>query len=168
MANVAKLAHVDSVHSSNRGTMDVIESREQFTLIAAETIEEGALVAFNSVGKVVNCEADSATALSKIPKGIAVRKALAGEAVTVLRDGDIGGFDLSLTSPGDSTFIIGAPLYSSNTAGAIATQTAPGTGFALIGEIIPLHVGSPGASSAPAKAVRISISSDPVVRVDAT
>jgi hypothetical protein len=146
MATITRLAHTDSVHSSNRGTMDVIESREQFTLIAAETVEEGASVYITSAGKVANADADGSG--TKDCKGIAVRKALAGEAVTVLRDGLLGGFDLSALAFGDK-------IYTNATAGAIDHTAVDGS--VLIGEVFPAHVGTASPSSAPAKVLRVDV-----------
>jgi uncharacterized protein DUF2190 len=145
MAAINKLSHVNSVHSSLRGTMDVIESWEQYTLIAGETIEEGAAVYIDATGKVLNADA-SANDAEAVVRGIAVRKVVAGEALTVLRRGIIGGYDLSAMA-------YFAPVFLNDTDGSLGTTA--GTFSVTVGTVVPVHVGSPSPSSAPAKALRL-------------
>lgn len=91
--------------------------------IAAVAITAGAAVALNTAGKAVKADASNANTL--VNPGIALNKAGAGQAVSVLHYGHVAGYTLA----GD----YGAPVYVSDDAGLLAD--AAGTVEQAIGTI---------------------------------
>jgi hypothetical protein len=147
MADITKLTHVDSIYSTMRGTMDIIESKRQLSLVAGATLEEGTIVAIDgTTGKAVAADA-SADDAGAAAVGITVRKAQLNEAVTVLCDGVIGGFDFTSQN-------YGIHIFLSNTAGAVS-DTA-GTFSLRVGKVVPVY-GTPSPSGAPKKALMITL-----------
>lgn len=80
------------------------------TYVAAVAIEAGQAVHVNTDGQVAlaNGGAAGTTTLA----GVALRSVSAGDAVNVLLQGSVAGFDLSSQAYGD-------PVYLSNTAGTL-------------------------------------------------
>lgn len=104
---------------------------EAWTLIAAATITAGQAVAVDSNG--LAALADASTAAQNNVRGVCIIGGGAGQAVTILVQGSVYGFDLS-------GLAYDAAVYLSNTAGALAT--AAGDVSAVVGRVKPLHDGS--------------------------
>lgn len=98
---------------------------EIYDYVAAVAVEPGDELYVNSNGKVDKADADGAAALRN-PAGLALTKAGPGQAVSVLKRGAVGGFDVSGMGYHD-------PVYVSATPGALAT-----TGTYVCGRIMPV------------------------------
>lgn len=99
---------------------------EAWTLITAEAITAGQAVAVNTAGKWAL--ADASTAAQNNVRGIALRGAGAGEALTAIVHGSVAGF--TLAGAYDSA------VYLSNTAGALADGA--GDVSAVVGRVKPM------------------------------
>lgn len=99
---------------------------ETYDFVAAVAVTKGQLVYLNTSGLVALADANAAGAQQAI--GIALTKAAAGEAVTVLKQGHIAGFTITQN--------YGVPLYLSDTAGAMAD--AAGTMTVPVGRVVGL------------------------------
>lgn len=98
-----------------------------FPAVAAATITRGQLVYVTSAGKVDIADGNGSGTTA--PAGVALNEAGAGQAVDVIKEGHVYGFDLSGMAYWD-------PAYMSNTAGALGT-TAGGTSV-IVGRVVPL------------------------------
>lgn len=98
--------------------VDVVfpERSEIYTAICAETITAGQSLYRDSNGKVGLASAN--TSGKQQTRCLALQGGVAGQAISVLRQGHVYGFDLS-------GLAYSAPVYQSNTAGAL--DTAAGT-----------------------------------------
>lgn len=83
------------------------------TYIAASAITKGQAVAIDTAGKVVPADASTGGAHLIQFRGIALNAAAAGAPCDVLHEGEMYGFTVSSLN-------VGAVLYLSNTAGALA------------------------------------------------
>lgn len=107
--------------------ISLVRKEEAFEAVAGEALTAGQLVFVDgTTGKVLKTAATSAGALG-YRRGIVLRSVAAGKAVTVLNKG--------LVSLGNalSAVAYGAPIYASDTAGAIATSV--GTVTYMIGQV---------------------------------
>lgn len=142
MALIALKSSNASTQSGNSTrTIDVEESNEQMTLPLAADTDEGTPVYINSTGKFA--KADASVVGTSDVYGITVRKAKAGEPVTAIADGVVGGF----TFAGN----YGTSIYLSDTEGRL--EDAAGTVKVKIGKVIPVYGQTRGTS--PAKLLRI-------------
>ena len=107
--------------------LNIVESIEQLTLPAAEAIVAGAPMRLDTTsGKFTN--GNGTTAAEARAKWIAVKTAVAGEAVTGIKRGVLDGYDLSSLN-------FDAPIYLSDTDGRLAD--AAGTVSMVAGRVIP-------------------------------
>lgn len=107
--------------------VSIVESNRQRTAVAAEAITAGAPVRIDTTaGTFTN--SNGTTAPEARVFGIATRTVVAGEALTVLRNGILDGYDLSGMN-------YDAVVYVSDTDGRLAD--AAGTVSAAIGRVTP-------------------------------
>lgn len=106
--------------------VEIVESRQQMTLAAAENIVPGAPVRIAN-DRFTNANATSGAEAAAY--GIATGDVLvvAGMPITAVRDGVLDGFEL-----GGAT---GSPVYLSNTDGRLADDA--GTTSVVVGRVIP-------------------------------
>jgi hypothetical protein len=117
--------------------VEVVEMFEQFPGVAAEAIEAGAPVRFDtSSGKVTN--ANGTTAPEARIYGISLKSVPAGMAVTVMVRGILDGFALS-------GMAYDAPVYLSDTDGRLAD--AAGTVSTVVGRVVPGHATTLGTAA---------------------
>src|SRR6478752_8163844 len=107
------------------GAIHVVESIEQMTAPAAETILAGAPVRIDTAGKFTN--ANGTTTTENRVYGIATASVIAGEALTAIRRGVLDGFTF--------TQAYDAAIYLSDTDGTLAD--AAGTVSTVVGRVIP-------------------------------
>lgn len=107
------------------GKVHVVESIEQMTLPAAETILAGAIVRIDTAGLFTNGNGLSTTE-NRI-YGVATKSVIAGQAVTAIAKGVMDGFTFSQAYD--------AILYASDTDGRIGD--AAGTASKIIGRVVP-------------------------------
>jgi len=107
------------------GRIHVVESIQQKTLVATETIAAGAPVRIHTDGKWTNANGTSTT--ENDVWGIATKSVIAGEAVTAVRRGLLDGFTFSQA--------YNAPIYVSDTDGRLG-DTA-GTASKIVGRVVP-------------------------------
>lgn len=107
------------------GRIEVVESKIQMTLPAAEAITAGEAVRIDTAGKFTG--ANGTTTTENRIYGIATRAAAAGTAVTAVRKGVLDGFTF--------TQAYDAILYLSDTDGALAD--AAGTVSTIVGRVVP-------------------------------
>ncbi len=100
---------------------------EIYDFIAGEAINPGQAVYVNANGKLALADANGSGTVQF--RGIALKKGGPGQAVSVLLRGHVAGFDVS-------GLAYDAPVYVSNTAGALA-DAAGGTSL-LAGRVIPI------------------------------
>lgn len=100
---------------------------EAWTLITAEAITVGQAVAVNTAGKWAL--ADASSGAQNNVRGIALKGAGAGEALTAIVHGSVAGFTLS-------GLAYDAVVYLSNTAGALATSA--GDVSLVVGRVKPM------------------------------
>lgn len=117
--------------------VEVVESRRQLSCIALEAIEAGAPCRIDpTTGKARN---GNGTDMTEGPVyGIALRSVAAGEAVTLLAEGILDGFDFT-----DQDF--NEEIFLSDTDGRLAD--AAGTKAILIGRIVPGNANLLGATA---------------------
>lgn len=98
--------------------VDVVfpEKAEIYTAICAETITAGQSLFRDSNGKLQLADGDAAG--EQQTRFLALQGGVAGQAISVLKQGHVYGFDLSGMAYDD-------PVYQSNTTGAL--DTAAGT-----------------------------------------
>lgn len=113
-----------TVNASRLRPLEGIELRA-IPMIAAAAITKGQAVYQNTTGLAAPADASAAGTVGTLV-GIATSDAPAGSAVDVVYHGRLAGFDLSGMDPG-------APVYISDTAGALA-DTA-GTVSTRIGRV---------------------------------
>jgi hypothetical protein len=145
MADIAKKAS-NAANSStvtfSTATLDIEESLEQMTLPLAADTDEGVPVYVNSSGKFAQCDASVIGTAGFY--GITTRKGKAGEPVTAIARGVVGGFTLTQN--------FGTDVFLSDTTGKLAD--AAGTVSRKVGEVIPAY-GQPRGGT-PAKLLRIT------------
>ncbi len=107
------------------GRIHIVESIQQMTLVAAETILAGAPVRIDTAGKFTN--SNGTTTTENRVWGVGTRSVIAGEALTAVRRGVLDGFTFSQA--------FDAPIYLSDTDGTLAD--APGTVSTAVGRVIP-------------------------------
>ena len=113
------------------------QNSERFDGLAAEAIAEGQLVAMvAATGKYV--VADANVAGRNQPRGVALSAAGPGRpGFTFLKRGPVAGFTTNMPA-------YDAPVYASDTAGAIGTTTpAIGSVAALVGRVMAIPDGTP-------------------------
>jgi hypothetical protein len=98
-----------------------------FDGVAAEAINAGQPVYFNSAGKIALADANAAGLQQA--RGIALYSRAAGQAITCVKEGDLYGYDLS-------GMAYDAIAYLSDTVGRLAD--AAGTMTVRIGRVVPL------------------------------
>lgn len=101
---------------------------EAYDYIAAETITQGQPVYINTSGKAGVADANGASPINRF-RGIALHKAYAGQAVSILVKGAVYGFTLS-------GLAYDAPVYVSDTVGTY--DDAAGTTSLVVGKVMPL------------------------------
>lgn len=107
--------------------IEVVQSWEQLTLVAAEAIEAGALVRCNGTTGFFQNGNGSTMTEGKF-YGIATRSVAAGEPLTAIRRGILDGFDLSGLN-------YWATVYASDTDAAISGTA--GTKAVTVGYVAP-------------------------------
>ncbi len=103
------------------------ETAELYDLIAAEAITAGQAVYLTSTGKAGVADANAAG--KQQFRGIATKSVGAGQPVSILKKGHVGGFTVS-------GMAYDAPAYLSDTAGAL--DTAAGTMTVPCGRVTAL------------------------------
>lgn len=142
MADIAlKSTNASSQTGNTTATADVEESFEQMTLPAAVDMSECSPVYIDANGKFALC--DASVAGTAVFYGVTTRKVKAGEAVTAIAKGVVGGYTF--------TQAYGASIYLSDTEGKLAD--AAGTVSRKVGEVIPVWGQTRGNS--PAKLLRV-------------
>lgn len=126
------------------GTIRVVQSIDQITVPAGETIAAGAPVRFDTNGAFVNGNGTTAAEAAII--GVATRSVIAGEALTAIRKGVLDGFTF--------TQAYGALIYVSDTDGRLGD--AAGTVSKIVGRVLP------------AWAQGLGVAADKVLMVDLT
>lgn len=101
---------------------------EIYNFIASATITAGQVVYILAAGTVGVADATTAGGLYQA-RGIALNGGAAGQAISVLKRGRVAGFTVSGMNPS-------APLFLSETAGALASATPAGTGTAVVCGIV--------------------------------
>jgi hypothetical protein len=145
MPDLATLSTNASTQTGNNTrTAPVENSIEQFTYPAAIAMDELTPVYIDSNGKFAPGDASVSGTANVI--GLTVRKVAAGEAVTAIAQGEVGGLDLSGVA-------YGADVYLSDTTGKIST--AAGTVSKKIGTVVGIFGQTRG--TAPAKALRVTL-----------
>ena len=107
--------------------VNVVESKEQRTLVAGVAITAGQAVQINSTGKWALCDA-SVVATCRF-YGIAVKSVPAGVGVTAIRRGTIDGFNLDALA-------FDAFVSLSDNAGMLEVA-ADGTVDVIVGRVVP-------------------------------
>ncbi len=102
--------------------------QEQLTLPVGATVRAGAAVRIDVNGKFV--EADGTTAGNADIYGIAIRRAVVGQAVTAIKRGILGGFDFTSQA-------FNGDIFVSDTAGSLGD--AAGTSSKKVGKVVPIH-----------------------------
>jgi hypothetical protein len=105
--------------------IEVVESLEQATLVAAEAIEAGEAVRIDTAGKFTG--ANGTTTTENRIYGIAVKSVPAGMPVTAIRKGVLDGFAITAMA-------FDAPVYLSDTDGVLGTTA--GTVSTVVGRVI--------------------------------
>lgn len=103
------------------------QSDEVYDFVAGATITAGQAVYVNSAGKLDLYDSNGSGTLQFA--GIALNGGGAGQAISVLKRGWVAGFTVSAAA-------YWAPLYGSNTAGAIAD--AAGSSSIVVGRVVPM------------------------------
>jgi hypothetical protein len=111
-----------AVRTANR--LEIVESIQQETLVAAEAVLAGAPVRIDTAGKFTN--ANGTTTTENRIYGIATRTVAAGEPVTAVRRGLLDGFTFSQA--------FDAIIYLSDTDGRLAD--AAGTVSTIVGRVM--------------------------------
>jgi len=101
---------------------------EIYNFIASATITQGQVVYILAAGTVGVADATTAGGLYQA-RGIALNGGAAGQAISVLKRGRCAGFTVSGMNPS-------APLFLSETAGALASATPAGTGTEVVCGIV--------------------------------
>lgn len=140
MAAITLLASTTGV-VAGIAKLDVVESIEQMTLLAAVDIVAGNHVAVDTNGKFA-LGLDTATNTALV-YGVATSSAKAGRAVTAIRQGTLGGFNL--------TQAYNAAIFI-NAAGVLGD--AAGTESKVVARVVPIRSQLPGGT--PDKALRFN------------
>lgn len=123
--------------------LEIIESVMQDTLVTAEPMMPGAVRLVTANGKITKAKAD--TAPNARVYGLATAKRPGGVANTVIRQGVVGGYDLTGV-PFD------AKVYLDND-GDLSTEV--GTVSVLVGRVIPINAHLIG--ELPGKAIAVEL-----------
>lgn len=117
-----------ALKTANR--IEVVESLEQHTSVAAEAVTAGAPVRIDTTtGRFTNANGSAADEARAY--GIATKTVAAGQSLTAIRRGVLGGFDFD---SGPTAF--DAAIYLSDTDGRIAD--AAGTVSVVVGRVLPV------------------------------
>lgn len=100
-----------------------------FPYITAVAVDAGQAVYINSAGKVALADANGSGTSGF--RGIALESCAAGQVVSVLAQGALYGYDLSGLD-------YDAPVYLSDTAGALATAGSVAGDTVVVGRVMPL------------------------------
>lgn len=100
-----------------------LQAAQTFSMIAAAAITAGQVVYRDATGKADLADASAAGTAGA--RGIALKTVAAGEAVTVLAEGEVEGYTISQAYD--------APIFLSDTAGALAD--AAGTVSVAVGNV---------------------------------
>lgn len=104
---------------------------EIYNFIAGATITAGQVVYMTTTGTLGVADATTAGALYQA-RGIALNGGAAGQAISVLKEGRCAGFTVSGMDAS-------APVYLSETAGALADSAPAGTGTSVVcGIVVPM------------------------------
>jgi hypothetical protein len=142
MSDIAlKSSNASTQVGNTTATLDVEESFEQMTLKAAADMSEGTPVYVDGNGAFAATDASVAGTAGFY--GVTTRKVKAGEPVTAIARGVVGGYTF--------TQAFGSAIYLSDTTGKLAD--AAGTVSRKIGEVIPVLGQTLGNS--PAKMLRV-------------
>jgi len=139
-----------SIGLTTADTVSVIEWGIQATLPAAAAISAGAPVTIDSNGKFAKADADGAGTLP-VTWGIALRTVAAGENLTAMRTGLIGGYAWSSTA-------YMTPVLLADTAGEITVTSSESNGSSadvVIGYVEAVWDHLVGGT--PSKALRLDI-----------
>lgn len=108
--------------------VEIVESIQQMTLVAAEAITPGAPVRIDtSAGKFTNANGTSTTENRVWGIAVGQKAILAGTPCTAIRRGVLDGYNLSQA--------FDAPIYLSDTDGTLADSA--GTVSTVVGRVIP-------------------------------
>lgn len=110
-------------------TVDVVDSIEQLTLIAAEAMGAGSVVKIDTAGKFAIATGSTSDATTLY--GVTTRKVPIGMPVTAVAKGVLGGFDCGAIAYGATVYAADADSTISDTAGTVSVpvgQIVPGTG----------------------------------------
>lgn len=107
--------------------VNVVESREQMTLEAAEAITAGFLVRIDTSAGTFTLANGSSAAEARV-YGMALKTVAAGEPVTAVRKGVVDGHDLDSLAYDDDVFLSDTDGRADDTAGTVST---------VIGKVIP-------------------------------
>jgi hypothetical protein len=140
-----KSSNASTQTGNNTRTADVLESFEQMTLPASVAMNELTPVYVDSNGKFA--PSDASIAGTAVFYGLTTRKVGAGETVTAIARGVMGGLDLAAAG-----LAYGASVYISDTDGG-RLSTAAGTVARKVGEVVPVFGQTRG--TAPAKVIRV-------------
>jgi hypothetical protein len=147
MADISlKSTNASTQTGNNSRSLDVEVSYEQLTYPAAVAMGEGSVVYIDSNGKFALADASAAGAAAR-PYGITTRKVAAGEAVTAVAKGVLGGFDFASQGYGAEIFL------SDTDSGKLAD--AAGTVSVKVGTVIPKY-GVPRGTALP-KLLRVNL-----------
>ena len=108
--------------------VEVVESIEQATEPAGETIVAGTPVRFDADGKFVN--GNGTTATEAAVYGIATRSAAANEALTAIKKGVLDGYALG-------SIAYNTLIYVADTDATLATTAGEATVDVIVGRVIP-------------------------------
>jgi hypothetical protein len=111
---------------ASAGKIHVVESIQQKTLPAAETIAAGAPVRIDTTAGTFTNANGTTTGEARV-WGIATRSVVAGQPVTAVRRGTLDGFTFSQAYD--------AAIYLSDTDGTLAD--AAGTVSTVVGRVVP-------------------------------
>lgn len=108
--------------------IDPLSHSEIYSFIAASAITKGQAVYMTTTGTVAPADATTAGGLYQA-RGIALNDAGAGQAVSVLKRGRVAGFTVSGMNAS-------APVFLSETTGALADAAPAGTGTTVVVGIV--------------------------------
>lgn len=112
-----------TVTAANVGLVDPMKA-ELWPCIAASTITKGQACYIDSNGKAAPADATTGGGLFQF-RGVALKAAAAGQAVTLCKRGALYGYTLTGVA-------YSGPVFLSETTGAFADATPAGTGTAVV------------------------------------
>jgi len=108
--------------------VEIVQSLEQHTLPAGETIVAGAPVRIDTNGKFLNGNGTDAT--ESAVYGIATHSAIANEALTAIKKGVLDGYALG-------SIAYNTLVYVADTDATLATTAGEATVDVIVGRVIP-------------------------------